>query len=157
MKRAQLQISQSQQGTTFIEVIVATAILAIGMLGVAHLQVSGARFNTGSYARTQATVMASSILDHMRTHGAGVAGDFGNATGTDCDPLGTTPAETVACWQNQLGEVLPSGEGEITVVDDADGTHVEIVINWTEIPVSTNEDGDETPVLEKSLTMEADI
>lgn len=148
---------KNQQGTTFIEVIVATAILAIGMLGVAHLQVSGARFNTGSYARTQATVMASSIIDEIRTHGAAVAADFGSAADGDCDPLGTTPAESVACWQSELGEVLPSGEGEINVVDDADGTHVEIVINWTEIPLSTNEDGDVTPVLEKSLSMEADI
>jgi len=146
-----------QDGTSFIEIIVATAILAIGMLGVAHLQVSGARFNTGSYARTQATVLASSMLDEIRTHGADVAEDFGNANAGACDPLGIAPADSVACWLDELAGALPSGVGEIDVVNDADGTHVSVVINWTEIPASSNDDGDVIPPLEKTLTMEADI
>jgi len=106
------QLVKNQQGTSFIEVIVATAILAIGMLGVAHLQVSGARFNTGSYARTQATVMAYSILDEIRSFGSDLAIDFdGAAAGGACDPLGITPGDTIACWQEEIGEALPGGVG----------------------------------------------
>lgn len=146
-----------ERGTSFIEVIVATAILAIGMLGVAHLQVSGARFNTGSYARTQATVLASSMLDEIRSHGADVADEFGAATAGACDPLGTEPTDSVACWLEELAGALPSGIGNIAVVNDVDGTHVTVTINWTEIPMSSNDDGDVTPPLVKTLTMESDI
>lgn len=146
-----------QSGTSFIEIIVATAILAIGMLGVAHLQVSGARFNTGSYARTQATVLASSILDEIRTHGADVADEFGTAVAGTCDPLGTSPNDSVACWLSELGDTLPGGDGEIDVVNDATGTHVSVTINWTEVRMSNNDAGDQTGALQKSLVMEADI
>ena len=65
------------RGFTLIEVLVALFVLAIGLLGLAMLQTTGLRFNTNSYTRTQATLLAYDIIDRMRTNRVGfVAGNY---------------------------------------------------------------------------------
>jgi type IV pilus modification protein PilV len=55
-----------QQGFTLIEVLVTVIIMAIGLLGVAGLQLAGMRSNHSAFLRTQATIAAYDLIDRMR-------------------------------------------------------------------------------------------
>jgi type IV pilus assembly protein PilV len=59
------------RGFTLLEVMVALLILSIGLLGLAALQLTGMRYNTDAYARTQATLFAYDIIDRIRANPAG--------------------------------------------------------------------------------------
>jgi len=59
------------RGYSLLEVMIALAVLSIGLLGLASLQVQGMRFNTDSYLRTQATILAYDIIDRMRANTVG--------------------------------------------------------------------------------------
>lgn len=62
---------QAQTGFTLIEVLIAVAILAFGMLGIAAMQITGVRANQGSYFRSQATYIASDFAERMYANRAG--------------------------------------------------------------------------------------
>jgi type IV pilus assembly protein PilV len=55
-------------GYTMLEVLVAMAVLAIGLLGLAALQTTGIRFSNQSYQHTQAVLLASDMLDRIRAN-----------------------------------------------------------------------------------------
>lgn len=59
------------RGFTLLEVMVALLILSIGLLGLAALQLTGMRYNTDAYARTQATLFAYDIIDRIRANPMG--------------------------------------------------------------------------------------
>lgn len=58
-------------GFSMIEVLVALLILLIGLLGVVRMQLLSVQNNQGAYLRTQATYIASDMLDRMRANRAG--------------------------------------------------------------------------------------
>ena len=112
-----------------IEALVAILILAIGLLGLAFLQAQGLKFNTSAYARTQASILASDIIDRMRINGA-QAGTYAttSATGT-CDPTATTVQNDVTCWNALLASNLPGGNGTIA---NLGGNAYSITVSWRE-------------------------
>jgi type IV pilus assembly protein PilV len=57
-----------EHGYTMVEVLVALAVLAVGLLGLAALQTTGIRFSNQSYQYTQAVMLASDIIDRMRSN-----------------------------------------------------------------------------------------
>ncbi|MBA2408605.1 MAG: type IV pilus modification protein PilV [Gammaproteobacteria bacterium] len=64
-------------GFTLIEVLVALAIVSIGLLAIAALQMTGLRVNHNAYLRTQASYIAYDIADRMRANlTAAVAGNY---------------------------------------------------------------------------------
>lgn len=66
MKRRQ------QAGFNLIEVLVAMVILAVGLLGVARLQLTGIRANQGSLMRSQATTFMNDMAERMYANLPGV-------------------------------------------------------------------------------------
>ncbi|OGI69551.1 MAG: type IV pilus modification protein PilV [Candidatus Muproteobacteria bacterium RBG_16_60_9] len=60
-------------GFTLVEVLVAIVVLSIGLLGLAALQITSLQFNSNSYLRTQATVVAYDLIDRMRSNRAAFA------------------------------------------------------------------------------------
>jgi type IV pilus assembly protein PilV len=99
---------------------VAVAVLSIGLLGLAGLQVSGLRLNHSAYLRTQATLLAYELADRMRANRIGFnAGNYHNPTAAqinNCRAVaGCTPAEMaqndVWEWQQALARLLPGGQG----------------------------------------------
>lgn len=56
------------RGVGLIEVLVAIAILAFGLLGIAALQATALRNSQSSYDRSQAVALSYSILDRMRAN-----------------------------------------------------------------------------------------
>lgn len=74
------------QGFSLIEVLVALFVLSIGLLGLAMLQVTGIKFNSDSYSRTQATLLAYDVIDKMRAN----LGEAGAGTYTVADASAAT-------------------------------------------------------------------
>lgn len=58
-------------GFTLIEVLVSTLVLAVGILGVAAMQMVSFQTNQGAYMRSQAVYLAQDILDRMRANPQG--------------------------------------------------------------------------------------
>ncbi len=63
---------RSQHGFNLIEVMVAVAVLAIGLLGIAALQISGIRYSMGSYTRSIAVMAANDYAERMYAARPGV-------------------------------------------------------------------------------------
>lgn len=79
-------------GFTLIEVLIAIAVLGIGLLGLAGLQTQGIRYSYTSYLLTVATQQAQDMIERMRTNPlevATVGGYYDDISGaatmpTDC-------------------------------------------------------------------------
>ena len=60
-------------GFTLLEVMIAVFVLAVGLLGVAGMQMIGLRNNNSAALRTQAVFLAQDIADRMRANPTAVA------------------------------------------------------------------------------------
>ncbi len=129
-------------GFTLIEVLIAMLILAVGLLGLAGLQVTSLRNNLSAYHRSQATQLAYNMADRMRANVA-EAENFGTSIYTTVDPEDAAPqgsctAVAGACsvaqmarqdlvdWNTNLTNTLPSAEGRIGV----SGSLFTITVTW---------------------------
>ncbi len=95
-------------GFTLIEVLVSVLILAIGLLGLAGLQLAGLQNNQSALLRSQATMIAYDIGDKLR---ATPEGDL---------------ATLVSDWNDDMTSQLPEGEGDVV----RNGTVYTITVNW---------------------------
>ena len=64
------ELNNDQSGFTLLEVLVALTIFAIGLLGIAGVQVRSIDFNSGSNTRTIATGIAQGVLEQVMTRSA---------------------------------------------------------------------------------------
>ncbi len=109
-----------QTGFTLIEVMVSTVVLAIGLLGLAGLQVASLTANQSAFMRTQASVLGYDLADRMRanvqgaTNGSYAAGTAnytaGCGTTTGCSPLQMAQND-LAEWNSVIATYLPLGQG----------------------------------------------
>lgn len=89
---------KKQQGLNLLEVLVATFLISLGLLGMAGLQVKSFRATHNSYQMQQATQLAHELLERMRSNRAAVlAGGYtvNAVAGTYC----ATPL-AVSCQNN---------------------------------------------------------
>lgn len=63
-----MPFANKQTGLSMIEVLVAIAILSIGLLGTAALQVQSKRANLGSVERTLASMLVNDMFERMRAN-----------------------------------------------------------------------------------------
>lgn len=124
-----------QQGVTLIEVLVALAVLTIGLLGLASLQAIGLRSQHNAYLKNQAALAAQDILERMRANPAGAAGyaidSLASAVSVDCETAPCTPVQMQAFdgWEwKQLLARLPDGDGAVRI----NGDLVTITVSWIE-------------------------
>lgn len=62
--------NKSQAGFTLVELLVAVVILAIGLLGLAQLQVTAIKTNAQSATSTAATAIAQRVVEEIAAMGA---------------------------------------------------------------------------------------
>lgn len=145
-----------QRGVSLIEVLVTVIVLAIGLLGLAGLQLNSLRFTYSAYQSSQATVMTYDILDRMRANaGAAQTGAYDIAIGTEpgessctggganCSS-GDMAGADIFEWKEALAAVLPAGDGSIA----RNGDLFIITIQWDDSR------GEQDP---KSLTVETTL
>ena len=122
-------------GFTLLEVLIAVVIFAIGLLGIAGLQVAGMRYTHGSQLRAVATIQAENMADRMRANKVGLAAGKYNVEGTmptsysvdcsvaDCD-TGQLAEYDLVVWNvaaadgkphESNADVLPSGKGVVCI------------------------------------------
>lgn len=66
----------TQSGFSLIEVLVAVLVVAIGLIGLAGMQLVGLKGNQQSFSKNQAGHHTQALLERMRGNPAGVFGDF---------------------------------------------------------------------------------
>lgn len=117
-----------QRGASMIEVLITIVVLAIGLLGLAGLQVTSIQTNHSSYYRSQASILAYDLSDRMRSNRAAALGgayDVDFPTSSDSHSVtGARAAKDKAEWLNALAAVLPGGTGKVERVDNLLVIHV---------------------------------
>ena len=135
-----------ERGSTLIEVLLTMFVVAVGLLGVAGLQLASTRYQQTSAMRSEALIQADFIIEKMRVNNSVFAqANLATATATPegayhaenaygaADITVTDPAcglnEQLACnaaqaaqrdlgeWLASLGNTLPGGRGAIFSVD----------------------------------------
>lgn len=126
---------KQHNGFTLLEVLVTAIILAIGLLGLASLQVFGLKNNHSAYMRSQATLLSYDIADRVRANPVGFRdGDYNNPSATEHSECVSTAGCSTADmaehdmfeWARVLSTQLPSGSGVIcrdNSPDDGDPTN----------------------------------
>jgi len=128
-------------GSSLVEVLIALVVIAVGLLGLAGLQLNSVQSANSSAQRFEASLLAQNILERMRANrqqamqgGYQVAlGEIGGGSGLAGNDL--------AEWKGQLAQ-LPDGNGSIEMDDNL----VTIVIQWTNADAN-NARGAQTSVL----------
>ncbi len=130
----------NQKGFTLVEVLVAVAIVSIGLLAVASMQSTAIKGNLSTKDATIAVQFAEEMIDRIRAN----AGDSpGNYNGIDTNNSCTTPAGLVDpvlgdCTQWRAGLVAATGlgtsaRGTVTVTDDSPITKtaaITVTVTW---------------------------
>lgn len=161
----QLQ-SRRLQGYTLLEVLIALLVFSIGLLGLAAMLVSAVRGNHQAYYRTQATFVAQSISDGLKTNLAGInAGSyntggfistFGATACTACTPA-QIAGRNLNVWTQMASNDLPNGAIRIEcTASSVPNTQVavrypgvcEIAVRWSEV----SDTGQQTDTSEQSFT-----
>lgn len=140
---------QSAAGFSLLEVLIALVILSVGLLGIAAMISSTVKSNDSAYMRTQATALAYSIIDRMRTNqlaaqngnydislGTAAPGSttICNGSGANCDSP-TLAAFDLAQWKQALASStngLPSGDGSIVTAAVGGVTTVTVTVQWND-------------------------
>lgn len=124
-----------QRGVALLEVMITFFVLAVGLLGLAALQVKAMQFNQDSYLRSQATVAASDILDRMRVNTAQAkAGSYNVSYGTTASTYAT--GTDLNDWLTFLNGSFPGGEGDISC--NSTTLVCTVKIHWTDKINSTS-------------------
>ncbi|HUE90566.1 type IV pilus modification protein PilV [Pseudomonas sp.] len=122
----------AQRGTTLIEVLIAMIVLAIGLLGMALLQVTSVQSNHSAYYRSQVTLLASDMADRMRANRTEALNDAYKfdfpVSSSDHSVSGTQAQKDIAQWLNTLALTLPEGTGQVEKADRL----VTISVRWND-------------------------
>ncbi len=139
---------KKNNGFTLIEVLISMLVLAIGLLGLAALQMTTLRQNLSAYHRTQATQFAYDIADRMRANvdeaklGANSLYVKKNPASARkqiscitvaslCSPVQMAEQDLFE-WYGRLNTVLPNGIGVIKSIGAIDQRLFTVKISWTD-------------------------
>lgn len=121
----------AQAGASLIEVLVTLVSTSVGLLGVAALHLVALRDYEISGQRVQASTLASSMLEQVRS-------DVRHATEYDVQFNSSGVSEgrartALAAWQKEIDRSLPGGPehsaGAVHI--DSSSGRIQIVIRWS--------------------------
>lgn len=122
--------SGKQRGLTLIEVLIAVVILAIGLLGVAGVQVVSLQQTNNAQIRTLANLHAQDVAEMLRMN-AGQA----------------LPAAQMTALNERVKSSLGTEDATVTVT--LQGSLATVTVSWVEsVPVSQSSTGRKTETLQ---------
>ncbi len=118
-----------QSGISMIEVLVAILVGTVGLFSLMALQMTSVNNTHSSYLRSQASVLANTMMDQLRANETlALAGSYNISLGASV-PTGTdVVALDLSGWRTDLGDALPSGTSSVTCTS-ATGI-CNVVIQW---------------------------
>lgn len=129
---------RKQQGLTMIEVLIAMVILAIGLLGMASMQVMSLQDTGNSSYRSIGIYLANDMADRIRANSVAMtANNYNTISGASLTSscLTASGCSTTAManhdkqeWLNNLSQSLPGGLGTIS----RSGDIFTVTVSWTE-------------------------
>ena len=124
------RVGRRQSGASQVEVLVAVVVLAIGLLGIAGMQLASLRSNHSAWMRSEATLRAQDIMERMRANQpAALAGGYDIAVGASA-PSGATPRDLdLQEWKQNL-TVLPGGDGAVARTVGGGRTLFTVTVQW---------------------------
>jgi type IV pilus assembly protein PilV len=134
-----LKVRRQQRGDTMIEILVTILVLAVGVLGVAAMQITTLKNLNSSHSASIASMLAEDFGERMRANSVGaLANDYNhsaapasvtNCVANECDP-GDLAIYDMNSWWQSLNTNLPSATGQVTRTNGTD-TFV-ITVRWDE-------------------------
>jgi type IV pilus assembly protein PilV len=103
-----MNIFYNKQGFTLLEVMISIAILAIGMLGIASLQMVSIEHNNAAYLRSQAITISQDIVERMRNNPEAVnARKFDDIDSSQIESIHSIVCLTdiAGCTTDQLADI----------------------------------------------------
>ena len=132
-------VAGTAAGFTLVEVLVALAVLAIGLLGAAALAVDTVQMQNRAALRAQAQRLSADLAERLRSNRAGllayvsapaVSGCIATTTpGVVCTPE-ELAREELAVWRDEVRRILPRGRGALTLSSDEQPARYAIVVRW---------------------------
>lgn len=123
-------------GAGLIEVLISLLVITIGILGMVNVHRSSLQYNQSSYVQSQATILASDMLDriqannHLAESGTNYQVDLNDleysqciesSYPNNCEAGNCNPQEMAAYdirqWKFQLACQLPGSQGSISYLD----------------------------------------
>ncbi|MFN3564498.1 MAG: type IV pilus modification protein PilV [Burkholderiaceae bacterium] len=149
MSTATYSLPRRSRGVTLIEVLVALVIVAVGLLGLAGLQVRGLSIQKDAHGRAIATQLALDLADRMRANR--VPGTltppidyaFTAAPGTPLPPA-SADCEAVVCneaqqaqfdrarWVARVNQTLPGGWAHVEPIGGSGNRAWNVTLLWSE-------------------------
>ena len=111
-----------QAGISLVEILVTVLILTVGSLGIASLQLAGLKYSSGSFARTQITILSDDIVNRLKAN-RNFALNRNVGPGAVLDEEGNLPAFNAGSPYEIAaftGEMVFDGDCLTVVCDDAD-------------------------------------
>lgn len=144
------------KGFSLIEVMVALVIMVIGLIGIFNLHIVAKRSSFESFQETQASYLASDMINRMKLNTSQLASYSGTYSGTLSSPSPNckvaslcTPAQTAA-WDKYEWEQLLFGNAEIVggqKVGGLDtpiacivrnGNNISVIVTWRGIRATSD-------------------
>jgi len=162
------------RGATLLEVMVALVIMAVGLLGLAGLQMTGLTTNGNAEKRTQATIVANDMIERMRANATGVgAGNYAavNYAAIDCNTppapycqdhggtaAGSCNTGQIASFDAFIGVCdartrLPSGSMSIACTNNTGTAEACTTTNFRTITVNWTSQEEDNAAANKSLSV----
>lgn len=122
-------------GIALIEILVAVLILAIGLLGIAAMQVLSSQMTNGAEQRTQAVLLTADMMDRIRANRSNITlyddiavdpDDTACATDFALNGAASVAQNDRAEWANLVVCLLPEGTGTV----DVNGNVVTVTVDW---------------------------
>jgi len=123
-----MPLTKNNSGFALLEVLISIFILAVGLLGLAGLQITGLKSNHSAQQRTEAIVHVYDIIDRMRINKiAAKAGNYDITLASAAPAVSGVIADIDRiAWLGSIANTLPSGDGAIDTASDV----TTITIQW---------------------------
>ncbi|AQZ94765.1 type IV pilus modification protein PilV [Halopseudomonas phragmitis] len=158
---------RDMRGFSLLEVLITILLTAIGILGMVAMQGRAIQYTQDSVQRTQAVILASELLEIVRTNPGSLEADSDDSplfaslptsANGDCLEAGnptTLVGDQLACWARKVRLLLPGadefGNQIYSCLSSAPGTcndnaaAIEIQLAWRAVGNECPQAGDSTP------------